>query len=205
MALSRVPEELLQRADLWVGSRSARVDALPTGHAELDAMLPGGGLPRGAVSELLLPAAGCGELALLTPLLARLTAAGKPVALISPPADRIPYAPALARAGVRLAALWVIDAREAADTLWSAEQLLKSPNAGAALAWMDRADERAQRRLQLAAESTGALAILLRPASAERQNSVAALRMRLTPTPQGPQLDLLKVRGGRAGQKVQLA
>lgn len=205
MALSRVPEELLQRADLWVGARGARVDALPTGHAELDALLPGGGLPRGAVSELLLPTPGCGELALLAPLLARLTGAGRPVALVSPPADRVPYAPALARAGVVLAALWVVDARDAADTLWSTEQLLKSPNAGAALAWLERADERAQRRLQLAAESTGAIAILLRPWAAERQNSVSALRLRLTPTPQGPQLDLLKVRGGRAGQKVQLA
>ncbi|KEZ94846.1 CDP-6-deoxy-delta-3,4-glucoseen reductase, partial [Xanthomonas vasicola pv. vasculorum NCPPB 895] len=43
-----------------------------TGHAALDALLPDGGWPRRALTELLLPAHGIGEIALLLPMLARM-------------------------------------------------------------------------------------------------------------------------------------
>ncbi len=45
---------------------------LTSGFAELDRELPGGGWPQGQLTELLLDAAGIGELSLLAPALAQL-------------------------------------------------------------------------------------------------------------------------------------
>ena len=87
-------DTLLAARTLWHAGRSAAIvaDGEPTGHTALDALLPQGGWPRRALTELLLPADGVGELALLLPTLARLTQAGSAVAVIAPP--YIPYAPA---------------------------------------------------------------------------------------------------------------
>src|SRR5690606_4543040 len=70
---------------LWHAGRSARLpaDGEPSGHAALDARLPQGGWPRRALTELLLPANGVGELALLLPTIARMTAAGGTVVLVA--------------------------------------------------------------------------------------------------------------------------
>ncbi len=48
--------------------------ASPSGFAELDAQLPGGGWPHGVLTELLLPQPGIGELRLLAPVLAAVSA-----------------------------------------------------------------------------------------------------------------------------------
>ena len=87
-------ESMLAARTLWHAGRSAAIaaDGEPTGHAALDALLPQGGWPRRALTELLLPADGVGELSLLLPTLARMTRAGGIVALVAPP--YIPYAPA---------------------------------------------------------------------------------------------------------------
>ena len=59
---------------VWRGqpATQAPVDAVATGWAALDAVLPGGGWPAAALSEILLPADGVGELRLVWPALARL-------------------------------------------------------------------------------------------------------------------------------------
>ena len=54
-----------------------RTDGLATGFPSLDRELPDGGWPRGALTELLCDHTGIGELALMLPALARLTAALK--------------------------------------------------------------------------------------------------------------------------------
>ena len=101
-------DSLLADRRLWRGQPTARAAARePTGHAALDAVLPGGGWPEAALTELLIAADGLGEISLLLPTLARLTRAGRPVVWVDPP-DR-PYAPALARAGVELAQLHIVE------------------------------------------------------------------------------------------------
>lgn len=201
-----LPEHLLQRRDLWVGTRPAAIAAEPTGHAALDRLLPGNGWPRGALSELIVPRPGVGELGLIVPLLARMTQAGRRVALVAPP--HIPYAPALRAAGVDLAQCWVVDANQAADIIWALEQLLRCPAVGAVAGWLAMADERVQRRLQLAAEHNGdaggAVGLLLRPLAARQQPSVAALRLALQADAHGTQVEILKSRGGRVGHSVSL-
>ena len=67
---------LLDDPKLWRGGEHAGLRTEATGHPDFDRLLPGGGWPVGAVSELLLPHPGVGELQLVLPWLARLTQAG---------------------------------------------------------------------------------------------------------------------------------
>ncbi|UVL59622.1 translesion DNA synthesis-associated protein ImuA [Pseudomonas sp. B21-032] len=185
---------LLDQQRLWKGRPQALPQGLqPSGHAALDAALPGGGWPPGALTELLLAAEGCGELQLLWPSLARLTRAGERVVLIAPPF--IPYPPAWQAAGVDLQWLAVVQAT-AGEVLWAAEQCLRSGSCGAVLCWPHKADDRALRRLQVAAESGQTLAFACRPQQAALNPSPAALRIAVDAQP--AQWRVLKCRGGLA-------
>jgi len=207
MSTRTLPDQLLQRPDIWVGSRLAAVAAETTGHPALDRLLPGGGWPRGALSEVLVPRAGVGELQLILPLLARLSQAGRRIAFVAPP--HVPYAPALLAAGVDLQHCWVVEPQSETDCIWAIEQSLRCPGVGAVAGWLAVADERVQRRLQLAAENNGdgggAIGLLMRPPQARRQPSVAALRLAIAPGADGPVVEVLKARGGRVGQSARLA
>src|SRR5256714_6620682 len=90
---------LLDRPDIWRGDSLSRTGAptLPCGFPGLDAELPGGGWPAGALTEILLAHEGIGELRLLGPALAGLSRRGLRLDFIAPP--HLPYAPALAPAG----------------------------------------------------------------------------------------------------------
>ena len=67
---------LLERTDIWTGDRLAvATESLASGYPALDAELPGGGWPRGALIDLMHERPGIGELALLLPVLAALTTA----------------------------------------------------------------------------------------------------------------------------------
>ena len=183
-------DTLLAGRRLWRGQSSPPpVAREPTGHAALDAVLPGGGWPEAALTELLLAADGIGELALLLPTLARLTQAGRPVVFVDPPYR--PYVPALARAGVDLAQLHVVDT-DGRESAWALEQCLRSQACAAVLGWPHRADDRTLRRLQVAAETGHALGFVFRPLAAARNPSPAALRLQLEPG----RLQVLKCRGG---------
>ncbi|HBG30492.1 MAG TPA: SOS cell division inhibitor, partial [Gammaproteobacteria bacterium] len=92
---------------IWRGQRALRVQAMPTGHGDLDRLLPGGGLPCDALTEVLHARPGVGEMGLILPMLGHLTQAGGRVGLVAPP--HLPYAPALARAGIVLPRMVVVD------------------------------------------------------------------------------------------------
>ena len=189
---SRAPSSLDHL--IWRGDRLATATApgLPTGHARLDAALPGGGWPVGALTELLVPHAGVGELGLLLPVLAR-TPAGRWAVCIAPPGQ--PYAPALAAAGVPLERLLMVQAESPAHARWAARQALNSHSCGVILLWLADADMGALRRLQLAAEESATTLILIRPASAASQPSPAVLRVALASCSGGLELRILKRRG----------
>ncbi len=183
------------------GVAPAAIEA--SGFAELDAALPGGGWQSGTIVELMPAATGIGELRLLMPALARITQAGRCIALISPP--WIPFAPALARHQIRLERLVIVQAQSATDTLWAFEQTLRCKSFGAVLAWPAAVQDREVRRLQLAAEAGRSTGFLYRPAAAACEPSPAALRLRLHTDSQGSlRLEILKCRGGRSGFSVQI-
>jgi len=160
---------------------------LPSGIAELDAALPWGGFPRGALTELLHGADGIGELSLLLPALQRLMRDER-IALVAPP--YLPYPPALAQVGLPLPQLsWIAPPGE--RTLWAAEQCLRAGCLGGVLLWSRTGDDRALRRLQLAAEQGGTHAWLFRPLKHAANASPAALRLRVG----RERLEVLKCRG----------
>ena len=177
--------------------------AAPSGFAELDANLPGGGWPIGAIAELMSDAAGIGELSLLVPVLSRLARAGRYIAYIAPP--YLPYGPALAQRGVPLERVLLIQTRSLQESLWATEQALRCPAIGAVLGWPAHIVDRSVRRLQLAAEAGGSLGILYRPPAAARESSPAALRLRLHAAPEGLAVEIQKSRGGAAGLTLRVA
>jgi hypothetical protein len=186
--------EVLRHPGIWRRGTASRpkIDVEPTGNASLDARLPGGGWPRGALSEILIENDGIGECSLLLPALAALTQAGRRVVFVAPP--YVPYPPALAEAGIDLAHVLHIDAADA-DTHWTAEQCLRAGCCGAVLSWMPRTDYRQLRRLQLAAETGAAIGFVFRPLAAARETSPAALRVQVSMAESGPRVEILKCRG----------
>jgi hypothetical protein len=197
-------DSLLQHPGIWRGDQVAQAseDALPTGFAELDELLPGGGWPRGALTEILVERQGIGELHLLLPALARASEQSGWLAWVAPP--HVPYAPALAAAGVRLQRLRVAKPQSTSDAWWTAEQALRSGACSAVLAWLKAPDERLMRRLQLGAESGRAWGVLFRSAHAAQQRSTAALRLRLEASSDGLSVHILKRRGGYVSKPVLL-
>lgn len=188
-------QDALRDGRVFAGCRAARTqDGLASTHAALDDALPWGGFPRGALTELLVAADGLGELSLLAPALSAL-ARRERIALVAPP--YVPYAPALVRAGLPLERLAWIDA-PAERALWAAEQCLKAGCLGAVLAWTAGGDERALRRLQVAAEDGGSFGFVFRPARHAANPSPAALRLRVEADADGaPGLRVLKCRGAQ--------
>jgi protein ImuA len=196
-------EEILQRQPVWRGTGLARCEAgIATGFAPLDAALPGHGWPRGELTELLGDASGVGELQLVLPALSRLTASGKRIAFLAPP--HLPYPPSLTAAGVDLAQLLMISPRARAETLWAAEQILRSGASQALLAWMPRLRYAELQRLALAAEGAGALAFFFRPAAAARESSPATLRLALEAGDGELVVRIVKRRGPPAASPLQL-
>ncbi len=195
---------LLARPDLWLGGGAEKPQGaavLPTGLEALDALLPGGGWPLGAVTEILLPQEGIGELRLLVPALAEQSRQGRWIAWIDPP--HVPYAPALAAMGVQLSRVLLAQAGTDRDRLWAAGQCLRSGACGAVLAWPGECDDRVLRRLQLAAGKGGGLGVLFRPELSAVRPSHAALRLRLERSPRGLVVEIVKGRGG-AGRSAEV-
>lgn len=188
-------DRLLDARRVWRGQAvsSPSVSNLATGHASLDAVLPGGGWPPSALSEILTATAGIGELRLLWPTIARLTTSGERVVLVSPP--HLPYPHAWLQAGVALSQLSIIRAK-GRDELWAAEQCLRSGSCGAVLCWLRQADDRSLRRLQVAAGTGQTLAFAYRPLEEAANPSPAALRLIVESLP--AQIRVLKCRGGLA-------
>jgi hypothetical protein len=187
-------DAVLAHPGIWRRSSAAQshVRAVATGLPELDALLPGGGWPSGALTEILFEADGLGELSLLMPALADITQRGQRVVFVTPP--YIPYAPALEAHGLDLRHVVQIQANSS-EGAWSAEQCLRSGSCGAVLSWLNEADYTQLRRLQLAAESGDALAFLFRPTRAESKHSPAALRLRLHADENEVDIEILKCRG----------
>jgi len=196
---------LLARRQVWQWRVAPQpVAGIATGIRALDAVLPMGGWPATALSELLVPVWGLTELQLLWPVLARLSRAGGRVVLVAPPF--VPFAGAWQRAGVDLSRLTVIGAAGAtgaADALWAFEQCLRSGSCAAVVGWPAGADHAALRRLQVAADHGQCLALAMRPARHAAQPSPAALRLQLRPD---GCVQVLKCRGGPVpAQPVALA
>lgn len=174
---------------------------LPTGHAALDAELPGGGWPSAGIIELLHDHPGVGELSLLLPLL-RQASVRRWQTWVCPPWQ--PYAPALQAAGIDLDAVLLITPDNPAAALWACRQALASGNCSVVLAWLPRIDNAGLRRLQLAAEDGTTPLFLFRARNSTRQPSPAPLRLALSGAGGQLRIDIVKRRGPLSHRPVLL-
>jgi len=204
---------VLKHPSIWRGRRSALTsswpstgmdeDCIASGFAELDSQLPGGGWPRGALTEIMLPQPGIGELRLILPALQQLNRDKKWIALIAPP--YIPYAPAWQAMGLDVSRLLWIHPRDHTDQLWAVEQAMQSGTCGAVLSWQTAAPNfQRLRRLQLAAESSNSWGVMFRPIADADAPSPASVRVRLTAKERALDVHFLKRRGAWGGEAVQL-
>ena len=187
-------ETILNHPAIWRGSDCARVavPSIASGFPELDAVLPGGGWPAAALTEIYAERPGIGEMQLFMPAAARLSRAGRWIVLVTPP--HIPYAPALSAHGIRLSRLILVRASSMGERLWACEQALRFPNCGAILTWIGHASQLALRRLQLAAEGRNAATLVFR-SSCAAPASPAALRVHVSRAQSRTVVRILKRRG----------
>ncbi|MEO7242401.1 MAG: translesion DNA synthesis-associated protein ImuA [Variovorax sp.] len=191
------------RADA-LGTADCAVAA--TGHAALDAQLPGGGWPVGAMTELLQAQPQLHAWQLLLPALsARVDALGLPVALIGAPYE--PFGPSLAAQGLPVEALLWVRSDAARARLWSCEQALRCGDIAAVLAWLPQARVSELRRLQLAAAQHEALLFVFRPLDFSHSASPARLRLEVSNCPEDAahlELRILKRRGPPLAAPIRL-
>jgi len=189
--------------DLWRASQlgSAHGRTVASGDAGLDAELPGRGWPTGALTEVIVPQPGCGELRLLKAALE--TVATRPVFVLQPPHRLQPAA--FTWWGVGAENIRVLKAATTADSLWAAEQILRARTAGALLFWQQQVRPEALRRLHLAAQRADTLLFLFRPTAAANSTSPAPLRISIDAAPDGVNVSFIKRRGPHRDKPVFVA
>lgn len=154
--------------------------SLSSGFPSLDAALPQAGWPVGALTEILVPRVGHGELNLLGPLLSRLTKAGRTVALLVPP--YLSYAPALIQHGVALECVKLVRTDHPLDGLDQLEPGVRAGEFAALVAILPPDQAAAQsestvRRLHMAAKLAGCPAFLFHTCSTPATTSASQLRL----------------------------
>ena len=175
---------------------------LSTGHAPLDAQLPGGGWPVGALVEVLQAQSGQNEWRLLLPALARAPAG--PVVLVGAP--HMPFGPGLSAQGLATERLLWVTVAQPAPRMWACEQALRCADVAAVLAWLPQARADQLRRLQMAASEHAKLLFVMRPARAQAESSPAVLRVSVAVQAGSDALciEILKRRGPPALQPLVL-
>ena len=162
---------------VWRGTEIGRppTTVVPTGWAQLDHELPGGGWPSHSLTEMLTPQPAVVEWRLLAPALRQISARGGQIVAIGPP--RPPYLPGLQQEGLDERCFVWVDAQTPAERLWSTEQLIKANACGAVIAWLPQARAEQIRRLQVCAQLCEGLVFLCRPENARHESSAAPLRV----------------------------
>jgi protein ImuA len=181
--------------NVWRAPELARTEeaVVSTGHAALDAQLPGGGWPVGCMVEVLQQRAGQHVWQLLLPGLAQaITQQAGPVVLVSAPFE--PFGPSLAAQGLPGDRLLCIKADKSTPRLWAAEQSLRCADVAAVLAWLPQAKSAELRRLHMAAQQHDKLLFVFRGVEARQDASPARLRL-LVEGAHTLQLHILKRRG----------
>lgn len=193
--------------------RAGRRAVLGLGVPALDRLWPEGGLPVAALHE----AAGAtpGGFAAATAFAAALAGRlGAPVLWCTAQPDF--YGPGLAQVGLPAERLLVARARTAREVLAAMEEGLRHGGLGCVIGETGRLDLTSSRRLQLAAEAGGTMAIALRRAR-PRQGGLdplaAASRWRVSVAPAAPpegpwagrgrwKIELLRARSGATGSWI---
>jgi protein ImuA len=151
------------------------------GLAAIDRLLPGGGLARIGIHEVI---AGRGVGAgFAASLVGRLAAEGdrRPVLWVARQAEL--YGAGLGRFGLAPERLLLVGAAHEAEILWAMEEGLRSRAVAAVVGELHTLDLTAARRLQLAAEAGSGTGLVLRPDDTTVGTGAACSRWRVQPWP----------------------
>jgi len=187
---------------------------LPFGVAAIDRVLPGGGLARGALHEILGVGGDEEDGALVAAFAAHILGRLAGVVLWCLPRPDL-YGPGLAAHGLDPVRVVLVRVSHDTEILWAMEEGLRAPGIAAVVGEVGSLPMVASRRLQLAAERSGITAFLLRrwregrQAARERALPNAAVtRWRIAALPSQPmqdepgvghprwRIELLRCRGG---------
>lgn len=179
---------------------------IPTGCTALDRLLGGQGFERGSLSEWLGDGAGNGASTLALVIARQACQDGGALIVI----DRRGtfYPPAAAAWHVDLDNLILVRPQNDKDEHWALDQSLRCEHVAAVLAWPERLDSRTFRRLELAAEASGCLGLLIRPLAAVDKPSWADVRLLVSPQASLAgwclRVQLLRLRGGFGEGEIEL-
>ena len=190
--------------DLAGGGGGFAMPVATLGDAAIDAALPWGGLPLGALHEIRGGLASGFTASLAGRFLCH------PGALVWCADAALVrrqgrlYGPGLARFGIDTTRLILVHCRSQREVLWAAHEALRSAAVSAVVLELEALDLLAGRRLQLAAEAGGTAGLLLRFGRADAAPSAAVTRWRAEPFFLDPSsnnrrcwsLDLWRVKGG---------
>jgi protein ImuA len=210
------------RALLPVLERRVSAGVLPFGLPEIDRQLPAGGLAFDALHEFTgggdadVPAA-FGFLAALLGRAAASDGPETPALLVltrrSLGTFGAPYGHGLAELGLSPERLLLLETSTDVQALWALEEALRLRAVAAVAGWLSgRLDLKASRRLQIAAEGSNALLLVLRPPQADEANA-ATTRWRIGAAPAARdrfgcferwrwRLALERCRNGRPGEWI---
>ena len=171
----------------------------------IDEALPYGGLPLGCIHEI--SGTGLASAIAFASLLSHRIPQTGPVLYVAP--NRSFYPLGLLPSGVKFEQWIHVSARRSIDLTWTVLEAIRCSQVKAVLAVMTSANLTFCRRLQLAAESSGATGFLIHQAAAPSSIASAITRWQVSPV-KGPagrglgeafwKLELLYCRGGRPGK-----
>ncbi len=183
---------------------TASVETIGTGYPDLNDVLPGGGWPCGAMTEVLQAKPGQHEWGLVAPALAALQSASPAGLVVLVGAPYCPFGPALGARQINMQRLLSISSvkstvkNDGPAMLWATREALQCADVAAVMAWLPDARSAHLRRLQIAALTSGKLLFVFRPVQAQHDASPAPLRLKLAGTAQSIhnlQIDVFKRRG----------
>lgn len=205
MPARAAPSELMLPPQVWRGRELAQAQekTVSTGHAALDAQLPGRGWPLGQLVEILQQEAQQHVWQLVGPGLASaMQAQGEPAVLVDAPYQ--PFGPALRAQGIAPEGLLCVQAVKPSSRLWAAEQALRCADVCAVLAWLPQARQEDLRRLHLVAQASDKLLVVFRGVGARELSSPARVRL-LVQGAESLEVLVLKRRGPPLLQALALA
>jgi protein ImuA len=160
-ARQHVLEELRERISALEGSSARSAGTMPFGVSAIDAVLPGGGLAYGALHEFAGGGAGTVDGAAAALCAAGIAARTKgPIVWCLTRPDL--FFPALAQVGLHPDRVIFVESDKEEDVLANMEEGLSFGGLGAVVGELVRLPMVASRRLQLAAERTGTMALAVR-------------------------------------------
>jgi protein ImuA len=207
-----------QIRDMETVNRPVRA-GISSGSRAMDRLLPCGGYACGSMLELVRNQSGSGAFSLALMIAKQAMVNGKYLIVLDPYRQLYPVAlPAL---GIPIERVIALQPNHHADAIWSMDQAFRCSAVGAVIAEVGHLEDRAARRLQLAAEQGGGLGILMRdPVSARNQPSwsdvqwmvrkstsrfasaLSSTQLSSTQDARWFDMELMRCNGGRAGARL---